>query len=153
MQSEEVSIFGTKSLSTTPHHCPSWKGIRKLWGDEAMPSRPAGLTPASSPTPLRHSDLSGAHPPPSGCPPAFAAPSFLPCGSYWRYLCRIQMSYIPKTGLNWACYLFLWHIQGLLKTEIATHSNILAWRTSWTEEPGELSQNRHNGSDLAEGLC
>ena len=25
-----------------------------------------------------------------------------------------------------------------LKKEMATHSSILAWRTPWTEEPGEL---------------
>ena len=25
-----------------------------------------------------------------------------------------------------------------LEKEIATHSNVLAWRTSWTEEPGRL---------------
>ena len=25
-----------------------------------------------------------------------------------------------------------------LEEEMATHSNILAWRISWTEEPGEL---------------
>lgn len=75
MQSEEVSRFGTKSLSTTPHHCPSWKCIRKLWGDEAMPSRPSGLTPTSSPTPLRQSDLSSAHPPPS-VPACLCCPCF-----------------------------------------------------------------------------
>ena len=35
-----------------------------------------------------------------------------------------------------------------LEKEMATHSSILAWRTPWTEEPGELqltlSQNRHD---------
>ena len=109
-----------------------------------MPSKPSGLTPTSSPTPLRQSDLSSAHPPPSGCPPAFAAPAFLPCGSCWHYLYRIQMSYMPKTGLNRACYLFLWHLQGLLEEEIVTHSNIVAWSTPWTKEPGGLSRNSRN---------
>ena len=28
--------------------------------------------------------------------------------------------------------------QGLLEKEMATHSNILAWRIPWTEEPGGL---------------
>ena len=28
--------------------------------------------------------------------------------------------------------------EDLLKKEMATHSNILAWRISWTEEPGRL---------------
>ena len=37
---------------------------------------------------------------------------------------------------------------------MATHSNILAWRTPWTEEPGELQfiglqRVGHDGSDLA----
>ena len=41
-----------------------------------------------------------------------------------------------------------------LKKSVATHSNILAWRTPWTEEPGGLqsmgSQRvRHDWSDLA----
>ena len=27
---------------------------------------------------------------------------------------------------------------GALEKEMATHSSILAWRISWTEEPGEL---------------
>ena len=35
------------------------------------------------------------------------------------------------------------HVQSLgwedsLKEEMATHSSILAWRISWTEEPGRL---------------
>ena len=37
---------------------------------------------------------------------------------------------------------------------MATHSSILAWRISWTEEPGGLQSRvsqrvRHNSSDLA----
>ena len=28
--------------------------------------------------------------------------------------------------------------EDLLEKEMATHSNILAWRTPWTEEPGRL---------------
>ena len=28
--------------------------------------------------------------------------------------------------------------EGLLEKEMATHSNILAWRIPWMEEPGEL---------------
>ena len=28
--------------------------------------------------------------------------------------------------------------EDLLEKEMATHSNILAWRTPWTEEPGGL---------------
>lgn len=47
----------------------SWKGIQVLWGDKAMPRRPAWLTRASFPTPLRPSDLCCARLPLSGCPP------------------------------------------------------------------------------------
>ena len=40
-----------------------------------------------------------------------------------------------------------------LKKEMATHSSILAWRISWTEEPGKLqsigSQIQTRLSDLA----
>ena len=41
-----------------------------------------------------------------------------------------------------------------LEKEMATHSNILAWRIPWTEEPGELQSMGsqrvgHNWSDLA----
>ena len=41
---------------------------------------------------------------------------------------------------------------------MATHSNILAWKIPWTEEPGGLqsvgSQRvRHDYSDLAPGSC
>ena len=44
-----------------------------------------------------------------------------------------------------------------LEEGMATHSNILAWRIPWTEEPGGLkpmgSQRiGHNGSDLARTL-
>ena len=40
---------------------------------------------------------------------------------------------------------------------MAIHSNILAWRTPWTEEPGELQfiglqRVGHDGSDLARRL-
>ena len=30
------------------------------------------------------------------------------------------------------------HWEDPLEKEMATHSNILAWRTPWTEEPGKL---------------
>ena len=43
---------------------------------------------------------------------------------------------------------------GPLEEGMATHSNILAWRIPWTEEPGGLQaivlqRVRHDGSDLA----
>ena len=35
-------------------------------------------------------------------------------------------------------YLFVCVESSLLEKEMATHSHIIAWRTSCTEEPGEL---------------
>ena len=37
-----------------------------------------------------------------------------------------------------------------LEEEIATHSNILAWEISWTEEPGGLQSMGHKESDMTE---
>ena len=39
-----------------------------------------------------------------------------------------------------------------LEKEIATHSNVLAWRTSWTEEPGRLQFMGSQRSDTTEQL-
>ena len=38
------------------------------------------------------------------------------------------------------------------RKEIATHSSILAWRISWTEEPGRLQSMGHKDSDRIERL-
>ena len=37
-----------------------------------------------------------------------------------------------------------------LDEEMATHSNILAWRTPWTEEPGRLQSMGSQESDMTE---
>ena len=37
-----------------------------------------------------------------------------------------------------------------LKNGMATHSSILAWRISWTEEPGRHSPWGHKESDMTE---
>ena len=39
-----------------------------------------------------------------------------------------------------------------LEKEVATHSNILAWRNPWTEEPGGYSSRGHKESDTTEQL-
>ena len=39
-----------------------------------------------------------------------------------------------------------------LEEEIVTHSNILAWKTPWTEEPGGLQSMSHKVSDTTERL-
>ena len=41
--------------------------------------------------------------------------------------------------------------EDLLEKGIATHSSILAWRSPWTEEPGELHEG-HKKSDVTEQL-
>ena len=40
--------------------------------------------------------------------------------------------------------------EDLLEKEMATLSSILAWRNSWTEEPGELQSMGHKESDGTE---
>ena len=37
-----------------------------------------------------------------------------------------------------------------LEKEMATHSNILAWKIPWTEEPGQLQSMGHKESDTTE---
>ena len=37
-----------------------------------------------------------------------------------------------------------------LEKEMATHSNILAWKIPWTEEPGQLQSMGHKESDMTE---
>ena len=39
-----------------------------------------------------------------------------------------------------------------LEKEMATHSNIFAWRIPWTEEPGGLQSTGHKESDTTEWL-
>ena len=39
-----------------------------------------------------------------------------------------------------------------LEEEMATHSNILAWKISWTEQPGGLQSMDHKESDMIERL-
>lgn len=115
----------------------SWKGIQVLWGDKAMRRRPAWLTPASFPTPLRPSDLCCARLPLSGCPPVGVqpVPPLGPCfpavWQCWCFLCRIQVSYPPKAGLNRACCLFFgtYKVLGPLGTKALSISKL--WLTPW----------------------
>ena len=39
-----------------------------------------------------------------------------------------------------------------LEEEMATHSSILAWEITWTEEPGGLQSKGHKESDRTERL-
>ena len=38
--------------------------------------------------------------------------------------------------------------ESLLEEEMATHSNILAWKIPWTEEPGRLQSMGHKKLDM-----
>ena len=40
--------------------------------------------------------------------------------------------------------------EDLLEEGMVTHFSILAWRTPWTEEPGELQGLTHKESDMTE---
>ena len=42
--------------------------------------------------------------------------------------------------------------EGPLKKEMATHSNILAWKIAWMEQPGRLQSMGSQRSDTAERL-
>ena len=46
---------------------------------------------------------------------------------------------LPAIQETWACSLGL---EDPLKNRMATHSNILAWKIPWTEEPGRLQSMR-----------
>ena len=54
---------------------------------------------------------------------------------FWASLVAQRLKHLPPTWETW--------VQSLgredpLEKEMATHSNILAWRIPWTEEPGGL---------------
>ena len=51
-------------------------------------------------------------------------------------------SLVAQTVKNWPAVLETWvpslGLEDPLEKEMATHSSILAWRMTWTEEPGGL---------------
>ena len=51
---------------------------------------------------------------------------------------------LPAVQETWVQFLG-W--EGTLEKETATHSNILAWRTPWIEEPDRLQSMRSQESD------
>ena len=57
------------------------------------------------------------------------------------------------TGQFWTrktCRFEVWVREDPLEEGVATHSNILAWRIPWTEEPGGLQSVGHKDSDTTE---
>ena len=61
-----------------------------------------------------------------------------------KNLCAVQeMKEMWVQSLDW---------KDPLQKGIATHSNILAWRIPWTEEPGRLQFMGRKESDTTEGL-
>ena len=53
-------------------------------------------------------------------------------GAWWAAVHGVARS---RTGLSDFTLTFHFHA---LEKEMATHSNVLAWRIAWTEEPGGL---------------
>ena len=54
---------------------------------------------------------------------------------------QLAMQETQLRSLNW---------KDPLEEEMATHSSILAWRISWTEEPGGQSPWDHEEQDMTE---
>ena len=52
--------------------------------------------------------------------------SYINLGEFFRYFCLMGIEQVRNRS------------ERSLKREMATHSSILAWKISWTEEPGEL---------------
>ena len=57
-------------------------------------------------------------------------------GAWWAAVHGVVKS---RTGLSDFTFTFHFHA---LEKEMATHSNILAWKIPWTEEPGWLQSMR-----------
>ena len=55
--------------------------------------------------------------------------------SHWASLVAQRLKHLPPMWETW-----VWSLgqEDPLEKEMATHSSILAWRVSWTEEPGRL---------------
>ena len=56
---------------------------------------------------------------------------------------------LPAIQETWVWSL---HQEDPLEERVATHSSILAWRSPWTEEPGELQSMGSQESDMTERL-
>ena len=69
---------------------------------------------------------------------------------FWDSLVAQSVKNLPEVQETW-----VWPLgwEDLMKKEMATHSNILAWRIPWTEEPGGLySLWGHKELDITERL-
>ena len=120
----------------------SWKGIQVLWGDKAMPRRPAWLTRASFPTPLRPSDLCCARLPlrvPTCGGAACAAPvSLLSCRVAMLVFPLQNSGVIPAKGRTESGLLFIfWHLQGSgpFGNKSALHLQAVADTLGWICSP------------------
>ena len=71
---------------------------------------------------------------------------FLPAGAS---LVAQRLKSLPAMQETW-----VWSLgrEDPLEKEMATHSNIFAWRIPWTEEPGGLQSTGHKESDTTEWL-
>ena len=83
--------------------------------------------------------------PPHGCPPASLFNNTSPGGD------RVENPPASTGDIRGRVRSLGW--EDLLEREMATHSNILAWKSPWTEEPGRLKSMgpqrvRHNWAHL-----
>ena len=65
-------------------------------------------------------------------------------GAWWAAVHGVDRS---RTRLNDFTFTFQFHA---LEEEMATHSSVLAWRISWTEEPGRLPSMGSHSPDMTE---
>ena len=68
---------------------------------------------------------------------------------FLSYLVAQMVKHLPAMQETWVWSLGQEHP---LEKEIATHSSILAWKISWTEEPGRLQSWGCRESDMTEWL-
>ena len=61
--------------------------------------------------------------------------------NHYKYSCLTQNYYLTVLkirSLVWVSLILNWGIHKLLEKAMAPHSSTLAWKISWTEEPGGL---------------
>ena len=57
---------------------------------------------------------------------------------YWSRWVSLVAQPVKNLPAMWETQVQFLGLKDPLEKEIATHSSILAWRITWTEEPGEL---------------
>ena len=52
------------------------------------------------------------------------------------------MSVVLAVGLSYMVFIMFKYGPPILEKEMTTHSSILAWKISWTEEPGGVAKSQ-----------